>query len=89
MNVVELTIERSVPNIDLQVSSTTSDIFMDVHTMQDTIFMEIVSAGVSDYNLLAHKPQIEGVELRGNKTFPELNMDVLSVQDIEKILYLN
>lgn len=88
MNVVELTIERSAPNIDLQVSST-PDIFMELHTMQDPIFMEIVSAGVSDYNLLAHKPQIEGVELRGNKTFPQLNMDVLSVQDIEKILYLD
>lgn len=51
---------------------------------------ERVSTG--DYNELVNKPQINSVELIGNKTGPELRlqnkMDTLSVQDIEKILYL-
>ena len=31
------------------------------------------------YNDLTDKPSIEGVTLSGNKTFPELNLDVLSI----------
>ena len=41
-----------------------------------------------DYNELINKPQIESVELVGNKTMKQLGVDTLSVQDIEKILYL-
>ena len=31
--------------------------------------------GVGDYEQLINKPQIEGVTLLGNKTFPELTLD--------------
>ena len=45
-----------------------------------------------DYNVLSNKPKINGVELIGDKSGPELKlqnkMDVLSQTDIEKILYL-
>lgn len=41
--------------------------------------------GVSSYNDLTDKPSIEGVTLSGNKTFPQLNLDVLSNSDIEDI----
>lgn len=41
-----------------------------------------------DYNLLDNKPKIENNELTGDKTFKQLGLDTLSVQEIEKILYL-
>lgn len=44
--------------------------------------------GTADYNLLKNKPEIEGVTLQGNKSFKELGLGMLSVQEIEKILYL-
>jgi hypothetical protein len=40
---------------------------------------------VNDYELLDNKPQIEGVTLVGNKTFPELNLDVISNTELEEI----
>lgn len=42
-------------------------------------------SGVSSYNDLTDKPSIEGVTLSGNKTFPQLNLDVLSNTEIEDI----
>lgn len=43
------------------------------------------SGGISDYNDLANKPQIEGVTLSGNKTFPNLNLNVLTNTEIQDI----
>lgn len=37
----------------------------------------------TDYAQLTNKPQIEGVTLEGNKTFPNLNLDVISIDDID------
>lgn len=45
--------------------------------------------GTDDYNKLRNRPSIEGVLLEGNKMLPEIGVDTLSVQEIEKILYLN
>lgn len=45
--------------------------------------------GSDDYNQLRNKPSIEGNLLVGNKTFPQLGLDTLSVQEIEKILYID
>lgn len=39
-----------------------------------------------DYMELENRPKIEGVTLEGDKTFPELNLDVLSNIEIERIL---
>lgn len=36
-----------------------------------------------------NRPSIEQVELVGNRTMKQLGVDTLSVQDIEKILYLD
>lgn len=41
-----------------------------------------------DYNNLSNKPSIEGNTLIGDKSFRQLGLDTLSVQEIEKILYL-
>ncbi len=37
------------------------------------------------YNDITDKPSIEGVSLVGNKTFPQLNLDVLSNTEIQDI----
>lgn len=42
--------------------------------------------GTKDYNKLINKPQIESVELIGDKTFEELGLSVLSASDILNIL---
>lgn len=42
-------------------------------------------SGVYSYNDLSDKPSIEGVTLVGDKTFPELNLNVLTNTEIEDI----
>lgn len=39
-----------------------------------------------DYNKLRNKPMIEGVVLEGNKTFEELNLNILTNEELEAIL---
>lgn len=39
-----------------------------------------------DYNILINKPQIETVELIGNKTFEELGLSSLTYTQIDRIL---
>lgn len=41
--------------------------------------------GVGDYESLINKPQIEGVTLLGNKTFPELNLEEEDYAEINAI----
>lgn len=38
--------------------------------------------GQTDYNVLKNLPQIQGVELKGNKSFEELGMEECSNQEI-------
>ena len=45
------------------------------------------STVVRSYNKLTDKPSIENVTLEGDKTFRQLGLDTLSVQEIEQILY--
>lgn len=42
----------------------------------------------SDYNLLSNKPQIESVELLGNKTFNDLGLSNISNMRLEQLLTL-
>jgi len=42
--------------------------------------------GVSDYNRLRNKPRIEGVELVGDLTFPQLNLSRIANSELEEIL---
>lgn len=48
----------------------------------------LVTGRTKDYEALNNKPRIESVELIGNRTFKQLGISTLSVQEIEKILYL-
>lgn len=42
-------------------------------------------SGTTDYNALTNKPSIEGVTLTGDKSFPQLNLDILTNTEIESI----
>ena len=67
---------------------------------QESISGNVVSTGqvsgdlstgavfIKDYNKLENRPSIENIVLEGDKTFKQLGLDTLSVQEIEKILYL-
>lgn len=41
---------------------------------------------ITDYELLSNLPQIEGVTLIGNKTFPQLHLEAISNTEIEELL---
>lgn len=43
---------------------------------------------VNDYEELRNKPRIEGMELIGDKTFEELNLQSLTNQELEAMLVL-
>ena len=40
-----------------------------------------------DYDNLMNKPAIEGVELQGDKSFNELGLAEITLQDIDNIIY--
>lgn len=42
--------------------------------------------GTRDYNKLINKPQIESIELIGNKTFEELGLNAIDTMEILDIL---
>lgn len=45
-----------------------------------------IESGTSDYELLQNKPQIEGIELLGNKTFEELQLQALTNLELEDLI---
>ena len=44
------------------------------------------SGGTRDYNALIHKPQINSVELIGNKELTDIGIGTLSNSDLENLL---
>ena len=44
------------------------------------------SVNVTDYERLYNKPQINSVELIGNKSLPEIGVDVISNMELEELL---
>lgn len=51
--------------------------------------LHLSGGGGFNYEAAVNKPQIEGVELTGNRTLEQLGVKPMSVQEIERILYLN
>lgn len=49
-------------------------------------FGEFYERSINDYEKLVNKPQIEGVTLIGNKTFPDLGLEKLSNTELENLL---
>ena len=65
------------------------DVF-DVGMEDSTFDMELIDRGVGstvkDYDKLINKPQINGVELEGNKSYADLGIGIVSTQDIIDIV---
>lgn len=61
---------------------------MDIYS-DSAIDMEVdrEGGGTNDYNALVNKPQIEGVTLKGNRTFRQLGLESMTEQDIDNILF--
>lgn len=51
-------------------------------------FCNVVKVPTGDYNDLTNKPSIEKHVLAGDSTLEQIGVGTLSVQDIEKILYV-
>lgn len=49
---------------------------------------EAIMVSVNDYDELQNKPSIEGVELIGDKSFEELNLQRLTNTELENMLTL-
>ena len=49
--------------------------------------VQVVETG--DYEKLSNKPRIEEVILIGNKTFKQLGLESMTVQEVQAILYNN
>lgn len=73
-------------NVDL---SPKSNMGLDL-TSRDNVELRItVPKNISsslDYEKLRNKPQIESIELIGNKTFPELGISPIDADDLIEIL---
>ena len=48
-----------------------------------------VNGGSKDYDDLLNKPRIEGVELEGDKSFDDLNLNKIPNSEIEELLSLS
>ena len=48
-----------------------------------------VDGGSKNYNDLLNKPRIEGVELEGDKSFDDLNLNKIPNSEIEELLSLS
>lgn len=49
------------------------------------LFFPFTGGGTSDYNLLSNKPQINSVELKGNKSLPDIGIETASSDEITSI----
>ena len=52
-------------------------------------FGETQKVSTGNYDDLTNKPSIENVTLQGNKTIDQIGVGTMTVQEIEKILYLD
>ena len=74
-------------DIDIEIN-TDSSIDTDIQTSDGEIDtdIEISTGGTNDYNELINKPQINGVELVGNKTPEDLDILPLTNAEIDELL---
>lgn len=74
-------------DIDIEIDNESS-IDTDIQTSDGEIDtdIEISTGGTNDYNDLINKPQINGVELTGNKTPEDLGILPLTNAEIDELL---
>ena len=76
----ELEINLEECNIDISIE-TRDSVETEIESNE-----EVKINSVKDYNKLENLPQIEGVELKGNKTFQELGLAELTNSELEQLL---
>ena len=54
--------------------------------LDEDVWRDLIDLNNVDYELLGNLPQIEGVELSGNKTFEDLGLTALTVAEVEAAL---
>lgn len=72
---------RGIP-VELQVDGTT----LQWKYVDETEWRNLIDLNNINYELLGNLPQIEGVELVGNKTFEDLGLAALSSAEIQSVL---
>lgn len=77
---VDIPIVDITPEVEVEVSSDSP-----IETETDLV----INDGVKDYNDLSNKPRIESVELVGDKSFDDLNLNKIPNSEIEELLSLS
>lgn len=72
---------RGIP-VELQVAGT----MLQWKYLDEDVWRDLIDLNNVDYELLGNLPQIEGVELSGNKTFEDLGLTALTVAEVEAAL---
>lgn len=58
------------------------------HNASLSVGTVMIRDGTDDYEQLRNKPSIEGKELVGDVTLPEIKVAAMTTEEIERILYL-
>lgn len=81
---IPVKVECDSTELKVEVGSDSTELIVSVGS-------EIIISETTDYNKLINKPQINSVELIGNKTGEELNlqdkMTAITEQDIDNIIF--
>ena len=72
---------RGIP-VELQVVGT----MLQWKYLYEDVWRDLFDLNNIDYELLGNLPQIEGVELIGNKTFEDLGLTALTAAEVETVL---
>lgn len=72
---------RGIP-VELQVVGT----MLQWKYLDEDVWRDLFDLNNIDYELLGNLPQIEGVELIGNKTFEDLGLTALTAAEVEAAL---
>ena len=72
---------RGIP-VELQVVGT----MLQWKYLDEDVWRDLFDLNNIDYELLGNLPQIEGVELIGNKTFEDLGLTALTAAEVEAVL---
>ena len=74
-------------NVNLTANDTLNVSLSPQRNMNLVLGVPKVVNGTSDYERLKNKPQIETVELIGNKTFADLGLNPIDADDLLEILH--
>lgn len=72
--------------IDLEIRQE-KDIGLDITSERNITLGINPASGTSNYELLTHKPSIEGVTLIGDKTFKKLGLEPMTEQEIDQMIF--